>query len=199
MQNVKEMPKEPHRLIQVGALSAQKRVALTIRAVAALKERFSDISLVLVGSGDKREELEMLCKELGIEERVAFLGQCPNAQVLEEMAKSQIFVMPSVNEGFGIVYLEAMASSCVTVGTKGEGICDLIEHGKNGCLVEPDNVQSITETVAFCIENAALTSTWAEQGRRDAMRLTWAYNAEQYVALFQEKRISVGADTASCN
>ena len=197
-QNVQTQAKIPRRLIQVGTLSYQKRVELTVRAVALLKERYADVSLVIVGQGDQREKLESLCAQLGLTQNVRFTGQCANATVLEEMARSEIFIMPSVNEGFGIVYIEAMASGCVTIGTQGEGIADLIRHGENGYLVVPDSVDSIVETVAHCFENAEEASRVAMQGREDANDLTWENNAAQYVRLFEgllvEKKVQQGTD-----
>ena len=93
--------------------------------------------------------------------------------------------MPSVNEGFGIVYLEAMASGCITVGTEGEGIADLIVSGKNGFLVPPDSPDAIVSVIEWCLEHPEEADAIAEQGRKDALDLTWEHNAEQYIELFE--------------
>ena len=116
---------------------------------------------------------------------MCFLGQIPNEDVLAEMAKARFYVMPSVREGFGIVYLEAMASGCITIGTQGEGIADLIESGVNGFLVPPDDPETIVRVIERCLADPALRETVACRGRDDARSLTWVHNARQYVALFE--------------
>lgn len=173
-------------LIQVGNLLRQKRFHITLQAFARLREVCPEAALTLIGQGPERDSLDAMCRELGISESVRFLGQVPNSQVLEEMSKSRFFVMPSVREGFGIVYLEAMASGCITIGTEGEGIADLIESGKNGFLVPADNPESITQTIEWCLEHTDEAAAIAEQGRQDALGLTWEKNAQQYIRLFKE-------------
>lgn len=176
-------------LIQVGNLVSSKHNDDTLRAVARLRERYPDIFLTVVGDGAERGRLEALTRELGLADCVAFLGRLPNQGTLSEMAKAEIFVMPSYPEGFGIVYLEAMASGCVTIGTKGEGIDGFIRDGENGFLVPPDDVDAIVQTIDRCFQSPALEESIAAAGRRDAMRQTWAHNAERYIQLFKELQI----------
>ena len=178
--------KAPLSFIQVGNLLEQKRFHVTIRAFAAIRTRHPEASLTVIGQGPERAALEGLCRELGVEDSVRFLGQVPNETVLAEMAKHRFFVMPSVREGFGIVYLEAMANGCVTIGTEGEGIADLIVSGENGFLVPPDDPEAIVGIVERCLENPDAAEAIAERGRRDARGLTWERNARQYVELFEE-------------
>lgn len=172
-------------LVQVGNLIEQKRTDITIRALADIYQRYPATTLTIIGQGQERSKLEMLCQKLGVADTVHFLGQIPNYKVLQEMAKSQFFVMPSVREGFGIVYLEAMAAGCITIGTEGEGIADLIVNGQNGFLVPPDDVESIVEVITRCLEEQELSMQIAEHGRRDALLLTWEKNAKSYSRLFE--------------
>lgn len=182
----KDTPKGPLSFIQVGNLLEQKRFHVTIRAFAAIRERHGEASLTIIGQGPERDALTALCRELGVETAVRFLGQVPNETVLAEMAKAQFFCMPSVREGFGIVYLEAMASGCVTIGTEGEGIADLIVSGENGFLVPPDDPEAIVRVVEGCLRDPADTAAVSEWGKRDARELTWERNAWQYVKVFEE-------------
>lgn len=101
------------------------------------------------------------------------------------MAACQFFVMPSHPEGFGIVYLESMANGCITIGTEGEGIADLIHSGENGFLVPADDPDSIVQVIEWCLANPEKAAAIAERGRQDALALTWERNAAQYLALFQ--------------
>lgn len=177
--------KPPYSFIQVGHLQRQKRADVTVRAFARLREAHPEAVLTLVGQGPEREALEALCRELGVSGAVRFLGQLPNTAALKEMSQARFFVMPSVREGFGIVYLEAMASGCVTIGTEGEGIADLMVSGENGFLVPPDDPEAIVRVVEWCLDHPVEADTIAQRGRRDALGLTWARNAQQYISLFR--------------
>ena len=172
--------------VQVGHLIDQKRVNITIEAFAKIAEEMSDATLTIIGDGAKREELETLCKTLNIEDKVTFTGHIPNEKVLEHLSKSQFFIMPSVREGFGIVYIEAMACGCVTIGTKGEGIADVIVNGENGYLVTADSPQEIVLVVEECLKNIETSKRIANQGQQDAKKITWESNAQKYIQLFEE-------------
>lgn len=175
----------PLSLVQAGNLVSRKKADVTIRAFAKLCARYPDASLSIVGFGPEMDRFRTLCQDLGVDKKVRFCGAVPNPEVFAEMTKARFFVMPSVGEGFGIVYLEAMASGCITIGTEGEGIADLIVSGKNGFLVPPDDPDAIVCTVEWCLEHPEEASAIAEQGRKDALGLTWEHNARQYIELFQ--------------
>lgn len=177
--------KSPHSVIQVGNLIPSKRFSVTMDAFAGYYKRYPDATLTLIGQGPERDRLEEQCKSLGISQAVRFLGKLPNDMVLEEMAKHRFFVMPSVREGFGIVYLEAMASGCITVGTAGEGISDFIRHGENGYLVPPDTPAAITEILINCSKHPEKEDALTQQGRINALQQTWKKNAEENISLFQ--------------
>lgn len=171
-------------VVQVGHLIKQKHFDVTLRAFARLKKEYPAAQFTVVGQGSERVALEALADELGVSKSVHFLGQLPNEAVLAEMSKAQFFCMPSVREGFGIVYLEAMASGCVTIGTEGEGIADLIVSGENGFLVPPEDPDAIARVIEWCLQHPEESESIAQQGRRDALSLTWEKNAENYVKLF---------------
>ena len=138
---------------QTSSLIERKKVDVTIKAVALLKEKYPEIKLSVVGQGPKRTEYEQLCHTVGVSENVVFMGQKSNTEALREMSRNQFFVMPSINEGFGIVYLEAMSVGCITIGTEGEGIEDVIVSGKNGFLIKPEAPKEIFYFIYWCIQN----------------------------------------------
>ena len=165
---------------------AQKKFDVTLRAFALLKHRYPAINMAVVGSGPELENLKKLCCELNIERDVEFTGKLPNNEVLRRMAAAQFFCMPSVREGFGIVYLEAMASGCITIGTKGEGIDGFIKSGENGFLVSPDSPGEIAEIINTCLCDSALAGRIVENGKSCALKMTWEHNVDQYIKLFRE-------------
>ncbi len=187
--NLRHVPenrtKQPLALLQVSNLLAQKRVDVTIRAYAQVRQRYPEARLTIVGQGPERENLEKLCRELDVLDGVTFTGQISNERVLEEMAKAQYFAMPSVREGFGIVYLEAMACGCVTIGTQKEGIADLIVSGENGFLVPANDPDAIASIICRCHDCPDAVRAITERGQEAARALTWKTNAEKYVALFR--------------
>lgn len=178
--------KQALSFLQVGFLLKQKRFDITIRAFAKFRTVHHEAVLTVVGQGEERERLESLCLELGVADAVRFTGQIPNSEVLAEMAKHQFFVMPSIREGFGIVYLEAMACGCITIGTQGEGITDLIRNGENGFLVPPDDPDAIVRIIEKCLCDEKLVEHVSSEGIASAMELTWSANAGQYIELFNE-------------
>lgn len=184
------LPKEPEKVpdsfIQVGHLLKQKGVDTTIRAFAKIRQARPNATLTIIGRGEQRDALEQLCRSLELGDSVRFLGQIPNSRVLEEMGRHQYFVMPSIREGFGIVYLEAMANHCITIGTQGEGIADLIRDRYNGFLVPAECPEAICQVVEWCGSHPDETCTIAQQGAVDARGLTWEENARRYQALFEE-------------
>ena len=175
----------PVSLIQVSNLLPMKRVGVTIRAFAKLKQNYPQSVLTIAGDGTERKPLESLSKALSVEEAVIFTGRISNGEVLRHMCNSDFFVMVSSPEGFGIVYLEAMASGCITIGTEGEGIADLIVSGENGFLVPPDDPEAIAEAIQWCLAHPWEAAAIAERGRQAALGLTWGKNAAQYISLFQ--------------
>lgn len=179
-------PKEEHTWVQVGHLTKQKRVDVTIRAFAKATRSIPHARLTIIGSGAQRQALEELCEQCDVVSKVTFTGQIPNARVLEILSRSQYFVMPSIREGFGIVYLEAMACGCITIGTQGEGIADVIRHKQNGFLVAADCPQDIVWAVESCQQDPALAQAVAQAGRQDALQQTWHKNAQEYLELFTQ-------------
>ena len=98
------------------------------------------VELTVIGDGKIRQSLEK------IDKNVIFTGQLEPEKVLEKMRESDVFILPSVDETFGMVYLEAMASGCITVCTEDDGISGIINDGENGFLVKPD-VESIRKII----------------------------------------------------
>ncbi len=181
----------PASLNYTGWLQKLKKLDVTLRAFSVLQKTYSDAFFTVVGKGKTEEEDQAprkLAKELGLEDRVSFLGYLKNEDAITEMGKARFFVMPSYPEGFGVVYLEAMAMGCITIGTEGQGIADLITSGENGFLVPPDDPGAIVKIITWCVEHPQEADRIAERGRRDALELTWDKNAAQYVRLFETLR-----------
>lgn len=100
------------------------------KIIKACKDLYN-FELTVIGDGKLKKQLEKLDK------KVIFTGWLKPEYVYKKMQESDIFILPSVNETFGMVYLEAMAQGCITICTKNDGIAGIIKDGENGFLVEP--------------------------------------------------------------
>ena len=126
----------PIKVLTCAHFKKRKNIDKVIKACKGLE----CFELTVIGDGKERKKLEK------IDKNVIFTGRLPHDEVLAKMRNSDIFVLPSVGETFGMVYLEAMASGCITVCTKGDGIDGIIKDRENGFLTEP-NSESIKETL----------------------------------------------------
>ena len=176
--------KPPVSLVQAGYLVARKKADVTMQAFELIARQHKDATLTLVGSGPEEQRFRQMAETLEAGDRIRFTGYLPNHQLLEEVSRARFFIMPSVREGFGIVYLEAMANGCITVGTRGEGISDLIRSGYNGFLVPPDDPKAIADVIEYCLEHPEEAEVIARRGHDAAVGLTWEKNAGQYLELF---------------
>lgn len=140
------------RLVTVTRLVKDKKLDLILKAVAASKHR-KRIDLTVIGDGDMKNSLVDLSSTLGLTDRVHFLGYMRNSEVQTILPTFDVFVLPAVNEGFGVVYLEAMAAGLPSVGVKGEGCQDIAEKGDCLLLVQPNNLEDLTIKIDFLIEH----------------------------------------------
>ena len=113
-------------------------------------------------------------------------GGLPHEDVIARMAQSDLFVLPSWGEGYGIVYIEAMAAGCIAVGAKGEGIEDTIVDGENGFLVPAGDIDETERVMRAVFENRQAYASLRERGQHDARALTWARNAETVESIYLE-------------
>lgn len=118
-----------------------------IRSIPLIHQKVPDIHYVLVGKGSDRPRVESLVSSLGLEDCVTLAGFVPDEEICDYYNLCDVFAMPSKGEGFGIVYLEALACGKPTVGGNQDGAIDALCHGELGILVNPDNVNEIADTL----------------------------------------------------
>ena len=125
-------------LISVGRLSPEKNWDTLLRAFAKTSEKHPDSRLVLIGDGTARQSLEELSSALGVTDRVTFTGALPFEDIPRYLKAADLFVFASVTETQGLVTIEAMAAGLPVVAVDGPGTRDIVDHGKQGFLVEND-------------------------------------------------------------
>lgn len=174
-------------MLSVSNLVATKGVDLNMRALQKLVDTHPAVSYIVVGSGPEQTRLRRMASTLHLQDRVRFLGRLPHRQVLEHMAHCDIFSLPSWEEGFGVVYLEAMAQGKPVIGCQGQGIEDFVEQQKTGLLVKPRDVDSLTEAIDFLLSNPEKAEEIGERARRVVLEnYTWDKNAERTMAVYEE-------------
>jgi teichuronic acid biosynthesis glycosyltransferase TuaC len=136
-------PAGPRRIVTVASLIARKRHADVLRALWLLRESHPAVEWVVVGDGPERGALEALARELGLGERVRFTGPLPHADAVAQ-ARRGIFVLPSVDEAFGVAYVEAMAGGVPAIGCRGEdGPEEIAASGDGIRLVPPADPEAL--------------------------------------------------------
>lgn len=179
-------PSTQLKLLSVGNLIAIKGHALLLRAFARVLRDVPDCSLEIIGDGPEREKLGDLAAKLGIANRVHFHGRQDRDSVAEAMRQSAVFVLPSTYEGLGCVYLEAMACAKPTIGCRGQGIEQVIEHGKSGMLVTPDNEHELTAAMLTLLRDKEMRQRMGTNARAVILdRLTLSHQAQQLADVYR--------------
>ncbi len=144
----------------VGRLSPEKGQAVLLRALPAVLAAFADAGCVLAGEGPSRPGLEAEARRLGVQERVVFLGH--RRDVPTVLAALDLFVQPSIYEGFGLSLLEAMAAGLPIVASRVGGIKELVEDGATGVLVRPQDPGALGEAIVRLLRDRGGAGRLAE-------------------------------------
>jgi len=150
----------------VCRLEPQKGILYLLLAMKIILAKFPTAKLEIVGDGSLMNELIKFSKKIGISNSVKFFGKF--ADVIPFYKRMNVFVLPSIYEGFGIVLLEAMAAGVPVVATNVDGIKEVVTHGENGILVQPKDPQAIADAVIKIIENDQLTERFVMTGYKRA-------------------------------
>lgn len=150
------------KILFVGALSQRKGLKYLLEAVRPLA---GSVSLTIIGTGSGRELIDS-CHRL--------LGSMPNSSVLSEMRKHDIFVFPTLFEGYGLVVTEAFAQGMPVITTPCAGPAAMIENGIHGWVVPVCDAQSITERLTECIIKPDLVESMGRSVLKLAAKWTWA-------------------------
>jgi glycosyltransferase involved in cell wall biosynthesis len=157
-------------LLFVGRLAEKKGARYAIEAMPQILESQPSARLLLVGDGPERASLKALARDLGVGERVTFLGAIPNADLPAHYASADMFVGPSVvarggdTESFGVVFAEAMASGCATIATDVGGVSDLVVQGETGLVIAERDARAIADAVRLLCAEPALGERLVRNG-----------------------------------
>ena len=140
-------------IVFVGSIIERKGVHYLIECIPAAVKRFPDIRFVLIGAGNLAIEMKKRAEVLGVEKNLLFTGFADEQTKAKFLATADIFVFPSLSEGFGIVNVEAMSSGTIPVVSDLPVFKDIIEDGKTGFMVEQKNSKALSDIVIKILEN----------------------------------------------
>jgi glycosyltransferase involved in cell wall biosynthesis len=123
-----------------------------------------DFKMIICGSGSEKEKLQKMAEGLGLKDKILFLGDILHSELPKYVACADIFVRPSLAEGFGIVFLEAMACNVAVIGTPVGGIPDFLRNNETGLLCNPGDPKDIAEKIEILIQNKESTQRLIKNG-----------------------------------
>lgn len=135
-----------NRFVQVGLLIERKYPDKTVDAVNSACEGGNYI-LNIIGEGSMKSKLEAKVAEIGASDKIHLLGRMPRENIIPVLDKSDVFILISRQEVFGLVYIEAMARGCIVIASRGEGMEGVINDGVNGFLCEAGNADELTSII----------------------------------------------------
>jgi glycosyltransferase involved in cell wall biosynthesis len=173
------------RLLSVGRIVHQKGLDLAMHALGGLKEL--NWEWRIAGDGPQIQVLQSLAQELGISDRVVFLGWQSREQMMESYKKSNVFLFPSRHEGMPNALLEAMASGLPVIATCIAGNEELVIDGKTGYLVSSEDIEALRNVLKTILNNSALRQQMGVASRRRVEEnYSWEATAGQYALLLEK-------------
>ncbi|MFO7844403.1 MAG: glycosyltransferase [Bacteroidales bacterium] len=174
-------------ILSVSNLFKSKGIDINIKAISKIIRKNKKIKYYIIGDGPEEATLRSLSKSLGLDQNVFFLGRLPHDEVMKYMANTDIFSLPSWEEGFGVVYLEAISFGKPVIACQGEGIIDVIKHGETGILVKPHDIDDLASKLNLLINEPELAKTIGENARELVLAsYTWEQNAKKTIAVYEE-------------
>ena len=157
-------------ILCVTRFTAQKRNDVLLRAIGQLAQDPMDLRVRLVGEGPLEDEVRSLARERGIAQMIEFVPPMAQDALADEYRRADLVVLPAVDEGFGMVLIEAQMCGTAVLGARSGGIIDIIDHERTGLLFEPDDVNALTEGLKRLVRDPDLRQRVAKAGRESAER-----------------------------
>lgn len=162
------------RILMARHLEPAYNVACGIRAFARVAERFPEARLTIAGDGSERAQLVRLCRELGIADRIEFLGDVEHARMADLYNEADIFLNSSRIDNQPVSILEAFASGVPVVTTAVGGIPHMVAADEHGLLAAADDDDGLARHMLALLNDPALTVRLSRNGHRQALRHEWA-------------------------
>lgn len=174
-------------IITTSRLVPKNGIDILIKTISKLKKEYSDIGCLIIGTGEQERYLQNLCHQLNATDNIKFLGFIENKKLPKYYCAADIFVRPSLQEGFGISFIEAMACNIPVIGSKTGGIVDIINDKVDGVLVQPGDVDDLYNKIKLLIENEDLRKEIARNGYKKAIEnYGWEIIGDKILKLYKK-------------
>ena len=194
---LKENPASPKRaekfqindrssIIFVGTLRPVKGLQYLILAMGTVKQEIPNAELLIVGDGPQKEYLKELVRRENLGQAVSFAGKVDNEKIPEYLASSDIFVLPSLSEGFPTVLLEAAAYGLPIVATNVSGNSEIIKDGENGFLVSPEDPACLSDKITALLKNRELMGKISDNNKKMANEFSWSKITSEIKKIFSK-------------
>ncbi len=165
-------------LLFVGRFYRRKRVDVLLRAASRLRERISELAVRIVGNGPRAADWRRLARELRLDSTVTWLGDVSRAELAREYRRASVFCLPSVQEGFGIVLLEAMAAGKPIAAARAGAIPEVAPQAS---LAEPDDAEALAEAIERLYRSDREREAQASAGLERVARFSAPLVARQFL------------------
>jgi glycosyltransferase involved in cell wall biosynthesis len=176
------------RLLFVGRLSVQKNLPLLLDAMAVYLRKYGDAELAIVGDGEERPAVQSRIQRLGIGNAVTMLGPVFDDELESIYAASDLFIMTSVNESFGLVFIEAMRKGLPIVSVDIPAVRNVVHNGINGLLAE-SAAESIAEAIRTLSTDEILYATISRNNLAKSQEYNWVEIAEKFKVIYDSIRV----------
>jgi glycosyltransferase involved in cell wall biosynthesis len=170
----------------VGVQYPRKNIATLIRATAILRRQIPDVNIRIGSKGPEWNNLRRLTQELNLEQNITFLGYLDEFELIKEYLNCQVFCLPSLQEGFGIVFAEAMACYKPIVASRSSSTPELIEHGFQGLLANPLDPEDLANQLLELLLNPQKASLLGQAGRTKVSEFDAPIIVKQFNQLLDE-------------
>lgn len=173
-------------LLSVARLDAserQKGIDDVLKALHRLSSKLPNVRYRIVGYGSDRERLEGIAKDLGIDDRVDFAGFVDDPELVELYKSCELFILPSAQEGFGLVFIEAMAAGKPVIAARAGAVPEVVVDGQTGVLVEYGDQAALADAIAHLCADPELCRRLGSAGRE---RFLERFSFERVMARFDE-------------
>lgn len=182
------------RIVSVSNLYRMKGIHENLQALSLLDgQGLREWQYTVVGDGPYLKELVSLVAELGLQDRVSFVGKVPHREAIQWIRDSDIFCLPSWKEPFGNVFAEAAVCVKPVIGCRATGAEITVKHGETGFLVAPGDVQTLADSLGYALRHPSELQRMGTAASRHVRQFTWSQTAQTYKRIFEQ--LSGAVDT----
>ena len=177
------------KFISVSNLEEGKGIDLNIKALSLFNKKYPSYNWTykIIGDGSQKNNIKNLIKKERLQNKITIKGLCNEDEVFKNLVNSDVFILPSYREAFGIAYLEAMSHGLITMGVSNQGPSHFIKDNVTGFLVKPNSYKAIEKFILFVKNNMLDARKIAERGSIYVQKnFTWNIHAQKLIKHYED-------------